>query len=769
MKRFLVLSVLCGCIAMQMIAKVPKGNNSQKKDTLVQDDKFMKSIQLQDVNVVSTRASKSTPMAFHNFSKDDIKGINFGKDVPTLLQLTPSVLSTSDTGMGIGYTGIRVRGTDPTRINITANGIPVNDAESGLVYWSNIPDFASSVENIQIQRGVGTSTNGAGAFGATVNMQTENIGLNPYASFDMSGGSYYTHKETFRFSTGLFGGHWGVQGRLSNIGSKGYIDRADSRLNSYFLQGGYFSDNTVVKLVTFNGTEKTYMAWDYASKADMQKYGRRYNPSGMYTDANGNTTFYCNQTDNYHQQHYQLIWNQTVSSDFNFNVALHYTKGNGYYEQYKEDQKLYKYLLESELGAKSDLIRQKKMDNDFYGAVASLNYNNRNGLTANLGGGWNKYDGDHFGKVIWVRNFSGNISPVHEYYRNNAKKADFNVYGKLNYELIKGMSTFVDLQYRHVGYDMDGMSQEFDDNGQRPLVMNKKYDFFNPKFGVNFNIDANNTVYMSYSIAHKEPTRNDFEDMLAESEMVTPQQERLNDLEMGYRYESSIFSGGANFYYMDYDNQFVLTGAQDSNGEMVARNIKESYRMGIELMAALNPFKGFNWNINATWSKNRAKNMNLKVIDTDWNESYVNVGETHLAFSPDFMLNNIFSYEYCGLKVSLMTKYVGEQYMTNSNFKSYVDESDNNKQISAMIDKFCVSDLDLSYTFKMKGIKSITLGCTIYNLFNEEYETNGSCGLNFRNNNGKVEAFHDGNYFWSWSVYSAQAPIHALAHVSINF
>lgn len=769
MKRFLVIGALCGCVAMQMSAKVPGGNMLQKKDTLSQDDKFMKSIRLQDVNVVSTRAGKSTPMAFHNFSKDDIKGINFGKDVPTLLQMTPSVLSTSDTGTGIGYTGIRVRGTDPTRINITANGIPVNDAESGLVYWSNMPDFASSVENIQIQRGVGTSTNGAGAFGATVNMQTENIGLNPYAAFDMSGGSYYTHKETFRFSTGLLGGHWGVQGRLSNIGSKGYIDRADSRLNSYFLQGGYFSDNTVVKLVTFNGTEKTYMAWDYASKADMQKYGRRYNPSGMYTDANGNTAFYSNQTDNYHQQHYQLIWNQTINSDLNFNAALHYTKGNGYYEQYKESQKLYKYLLESELGAKSDLIRQKKMDNDFYGAVASLNYNNHSGLSANLGGGWNKYDGDHFGKVIWVRNFSGDINPDHEYYRNNAKKTDFNVYGKLNYEFIKGMSAFVDLQYRHVGYDMTGMSQEFDDNGQRPLVMSKKYDFFNPKFGINYNIDRNNTVYLSYAIAHKEPTRNDFEDMLAESEMVTPQQERLNDLEVGYRYESPIFSAGANFYYMDYDNQFVLTGAQDSNGEMVARNIKESYRMGIELMAALNPFKGFNWNINATWSKNRAKNMNLKVIDADWNESYVNVGETHLAFSPDFMLNNIFSYEYRGFKASLMTKYVGEQYMTNSNFKSYIDESDNNNAISAMIDKFCVTDLDLSYTFKMKGIKSITLGCTIYNLFNEEYETNGSCGLNFRNNNGKVEAFHDGNYFWSWSVYSAQAPIHALAHVSINF
>lgn len=761
MKKTFIVGIVLGYAAMAS-ATMPEDSKSAESDSL-------KSISLQDVNVVSTRAGKSTPMAFRNFSKDDLNGVNFGKDIPTLLQLTPSVLSTSDAGTGIGYTGIRVRGTDPTRINVTANGIPVNDAESGLVYWSNIPDFASSVENIQIQRGVGTSTNGAGAFGATVNMQTENIGLKPYASIDMSGGSYYTHKESFRFGTGLMGGHWGVQGRLSNIGSKGYIDRADARLNSYFLQGGYFSDNTVVKLITFNGTEKTYMAWDYASKADMQKYGRRYNPSGKYTDDNGKTAFYSNQTDNYHQQHYQLIWNQAVNGSLSLNAALHYTKGDGYYEQYKENQKLYKYLLSSGLGTKSDLIRQKRMDNDFYGAVASLNYDNRNGLTANVGGGWNKYDGDHYGKVVWVRNFSGDINPDHEYYRNNAIKTDMNVYGKLNYEFIKGMSAFVDLQYRHVGYEMSGSSQEFDDNGQRPLEMNKKYDFFNPKFGLNYKFDSYNTAYISYAIAHKEPTRNDFEDMLAESEIVTPQQERLNDLEIGYRYESPVFSVGANFYYMDYDNQFVLTGAQDANGEMVARNIKDTYRMGIELMAALNPFKGFNWNVNATWSKNRAKNMNLKLIDSDWNESYVNVGETHLAFSPDFMLNNILAYEYRGFKASLMTKFVGEQYMTNSDFRSYIDESDGGRQVSAMIDKFCVSDLDLSYTFAMKGIQSITVGCTIYNIFNEEYETNGSCGLNFRNNKGKVEAFHDGNNFWSWSVYSAQAPIHAMAHVSVNF
>ncbi|MDE7089765.1 MAG: TonB-dependent receptor plug domain-containing protein, partial [Prevotella sp.] len=445
MKKAFIVGIVLGYAAIAS-ATIPEDSKSTESDSL-------KSISLQDVNVVSTRAGKSTPMAFQNFSKDDLKGVNFGKDIPTLLQLTPSVLSTSDAGTGIGYTGIRVRGTDPTRINVTANGIPVNDAESGLVYWSNIPDFASSVENIQIQRGVGTSTNGAGAFGATVNMQTENIGLKPYASIDMSGGSYYTHKESFRFGTGLMGGHWGVQGRLSNIGSKGYIDRADARLNSYFLQGGYFSDNTVVKFITFNGTEKTYMAWDYASKADMQKYGRRYNPSGKYTDENGKTAFYNNQTDNYHQQHYQLLWNQSVNNSLSLNAALHYTKGDGYYEQYKENQKLYKYLLSSGLGSKSNLIRQKRMDNDFYGAVASLNYDNRNGLTANVGGGWNKYDGDHYGKVVWVRNFSGDINPDHEYYRNNAIKTDMNVYGKLNYEFIKGMSAFVDLQYRHVGYE----------------------------------------------------------------------------------------------------------------------------------------------------------------------------------------------------------------------------------------------------------------------------------------------------------------------------
>ncbi len=734
----------------------------------------LKTVELENVQVLSIRAGKTTPMAFTDMNKRQLQQVNFGKDVPYLLSMTPSVTMSSDAGTGIGYTGIHVRGTDPTRINITANGVPLNDGESSQLYWVNLGDFASSVQSMQIQRGVGTSTNGAGAFGATVNMQTDNLGTEPYASIDLSGGSYYTHKETFRFGTGLMGGHWAVQGRLSNISSKGYIDRASARLGSYFLQGGYYSDNTVLKLVTFNGQEKTYHAWDYASKADMAQYGRRYNPCGKYKDANGQTAFYDNQTDNYHQQHYQLILNQQLADDWKLNATLHYTKGVGYYEQYKTDQKLYKYWASSVSGERSDVVRQKRMDNDFYGAIASVNYDDRQRLSASIGGGWNKYDGDHFGKLIWVRTpGTQTINPNQTYYDNNAKKSDANIYGKVNYLLTDGLNAYVDLQYRHVNYKSTGTSQEFDDVAQQqPLDFDKKYDFFNPKAGLSYQIDPQNQVYLSYAIAHKEPTRNDFEDMLAEADHVVPKAERLNDLEVGYKYESPVFSASANFYYMNYKNQFVLTGAQDTNGEMIARNIDKSYRMGVELAAAVRPFKGFQWDVNATWSKNRAKDMMLNVIDpVTWDAHQVNVGETKLAFSPDWIVNNIFRYEYKGLTASLMTKYVSKQMMTNSGFESYVDEDNGNALVDAVIDAYCVSDLDLSYTFRLRGMKSITVGCTIYNLFNHEYETNGSCGINFKQDaDGKVQAFsNNAQWFYSWATFSAQAPIHALAHVSFNF
>ena len=727
--------------------------------------------ELQEVQVQSTRANAKTPMAFSDMKKEEINEVNHGKDVPSILNMMPSVTTSSDAGTGIGYTGIHVRGTDPTRINVTTNGIPLNDAESSQLYWVNLGDFASSVQSMQLQRGVGTSTNGAGAFGATLNMQTDNLIEKPYVGIDLSGGSFGTHKETLRFASGLFANHWAIQGRLSNIGSDGYIDRASAKLNSYFFQGGYMDDNTVVKFITFNGWEKTYHAWDYASKADMKTFGRKYNPSGMFTDENGNKAFYDNQTDNYQQQHYQLLWNQQLNNFWSLNTALHYTHGDGYYEQYKEGQKLYKYqfglLPEDEYfsASKANLIRQKRMRNDFFGTVASLNFNNRNGLIANVGGGWNKYDGDHFGKIVQIVGYKGLIPRDFRYYDNNTKKTDFNVYGKLNYELFRNFNAFVDIQYRHVALKMDGSSQEYDDeNNPISFDLNRKYDFFNPKFGVMYSLAKGHTAYASYAIAHKEPTRNDFEDMMSETDQVDPKRERLNDLEVGYKFESKRFSASANLYFMDYDNQFVLTGAQDSNGEMVARNIKDSYRLGLELSAAWQPFDGFTWDANATWSKNRAKNMNVTVINEDWSQSYANVGTTHLAYSPDFILNNKFSYEWKGLKASLFTKFISEQYMTNSGFKGYLE--DDGSTTRAMIDKIFTTDLDLSYSFKFGCVKRFTVGATVYNLFNEKYESNGSCSMNFRNNNGKIEAYNGG---WAWATFSAQAPTHFMAYLSINF
>ena len=758
MKKFLFLVAFAPMVAMA----------TEPVDTL-------RPKELQGVQVVSTRASRKTPVAYSDMTRQQIERVNHGKDVPLLLQMQPSVTVSSDAGMGIGYTGIRVRGTDPTRINVTTNGIPMNDGESSQLYWVNLGDLISSVQSVQLQRGVGTSTNGAGAFGATLNMLTENIGLQPYATVNLSAGSYGTHKESLRFSTGLLGGHWGLQGRVSNIGSDGYISRASTRLNSYFLQAGYFGKNTVLKLITFNGTEKTYHAWDYASRADMERYGRRYNPSGAYTDADGNTAYSKNQTDNYHQQNYQLLWNQWLCRNFTLNAALHYTHGDGYYEQYKTDQKLYKYWMSEGKKVYSDLIRQKCMDNDFYGAVAALNFDNHRNLTFNIGGGWNKYVGDHYGEVVWVRTPDATFAPINpnqRYYDNTARKTDGNVYAKATWDMGDGMSGYLDLQYRHVDYKSHGSSQEFEGVGQQvPLVWDKKYNFLNPKVGLIYRLGQHHTFYMSGAVAHKEPTRNDMEDMLAESNGIDPKAERLEDAELGYKFESNRFTFNANFYRMNYDNQFVLTGAQDSNGEMVARNIKDSYRMGVELTAAWRPVKNFAWEANATWSRNRARHMQLTVLDTEtWEESVADVGSTHLAYSPDFIAANTFSYEWHGFRASLMSKYVGKQYMTNSNFKSYVDEDNNGRVESAMLDAFFTTDLDLNYTFSLRGLKQLTVGCTVYNLFGEKYESNGSCGLNFkRAADGSIQAFNNHNLgFWTWSTYSAQAPTHFLAYLSIS-
>ena len=731
----------------------------------------LKNVELQNIQVVATRATHKTPVAFTNMSKEQLKVINFGQDVPYLLSLTPSVTMTSDAGNGIGYTSLRVRGTDPSRINITANGVPMNDAESSTVFWVNMGDFASSVQSMQIQRGVGTSTNGAGAFGATLNMQTENIGTKPYFGIDLSGGSYYSHKETMRFGTGLINGHWGIQGRLSNIGSKGYLDRASTKLNSYFLQAGWFGDNTVVKFITFNGVEETYHAWNYTSKYEQQLYGRTYNSCGEYYDADGKTHYYDNQTDNYHQQNYQLIWNQRLNNELSFNAALHYTKGQGYYEEYKRKRTLFEYDLDKTMTwAKSDLVRQKKMDNDFYGAVASIVYDNKQNLQATIGGGWNKYEGDHFGLIKWVKSPVDVLMPDHKYYDDKTKKTDFNIYGKVTYDLLAGLSAYVDLQYRHVGIKMDGPTDEINwDTNQRIVYdMDKSFNFFNPKFGINYDINPNHKVYASYAIAHKEPTRNNFQNSL-NAELDMPKAERLNDLEIGYKYQSKVFSAGANFYWMDYKDQFVLTGEIDKIGEAITRNLPKSYRLGVEVEAAVKPVDWFRWDVNATWSKNRVKDITVQLADN----SVANLGDQPLAFSPDWIANNIFTFNYKGLKASIQSQYVSKQYLTNTGFKSYQTLDDNGQltDVSMMLDGHFTTNIDLSYSFKLPklGIKDATIGVTLYNLFSAKYDNNGWAAPRYDKVDGKVVATG-----WDTSDpyeagFAPSAPFNMMGHLSINF
>lgn len=785
MKNFLLLSMVAAGAVMPAMAE-------KQADEPVDS---IKVVELQDVQVVSLRANKKTPVAYTNVNKEQIKALNHGKDLPALLSMTPSVTMTSDAGNGIGYTTMMVRGSDNTRVNITANGIPLNDAESSGLYWVNMGDFASSAEDIQVQRGVGTSTNGAGAFGATVNIQTEKIGLKPFVGIDMSAGSYYSHKETLRFGTGLLGGHWGIQGRLSNIGSKGYLDRASSKLNSYFVQGGYFSDNTVVKFITFNGEEETYHAWNYTSKYEQSLYGRTYNSCGEYYDENDNVHYYKDQKDFYHQQHYQLLWDQHLPLNMKLNVGLHYTRGDGYYEQYKDNKNMYEYGLA--LSGKNSLINQKKMGNDFFGGVASLTYDNKEGLQAVLGGAWNRYIGDHFGYITWVKDpskINREYQPFMEYYRNRSRKNDGNIYGKINYEFLKGLSAFADLQYRHVSIVMNGPTDEFsviEANGQKALQQTifgecHQYNFFNPKLGLNYQMTPNHRIYASVGIGHKEPTRNDFEANLGKSLKA----EKLTDWEVGYKFQSETFSAGVNFYYMNYTDQFVLTGQLNNIGEPIKTNSGKSYRMGVELEGAWQPVEWFRWDANATFSKDRNKNWTEQLVDAytgsgyehnaDGNIATVNLGETPISFSPSVIFNNVFTFSYNGFKAAVQSRFVGERYLTNNGFKEYIylDKDGKEKTVSTMLDNFFTTNLDLSYTTKVLkkyGIKETTLGVTLYNIFSAKYDNNGWASVAVaHDSNGSLIAVpsYKGYHYYKdpyEAGFAPSAPFNFMVNLSVNF
>lgn len=749
--------ILFGMIPMAVSAE----NKSSNIDTI-------HAKQLEDVVVYSLRAKKNTPMAFTNLAKVQLQGINQGKDMPYLLSLTPNVIVTSDAGNGIGYTSIRVRGTDAGRINVTVNGIPQNDAESSQLYWVNMGDLASSIQSVQIQRGVGTSTNGAGAFGATINLQTDALAVSPYLNMDFSAGSYYSHKETLRFATGLLGDHWALQGRLSNIGSKGYVERASTKLNSYFLQAGYFADRTMLKLITFNGTERTYLAWDYASKYQQSLYGRRYNPLGEYRNDKGELMHYKGQTDNYHQQNYQMILTQMISADINLHAALHYTKGNGYYEQYRYQKDLREFGL-AEIKYKSDVIRRKMLDNDFYGAVADVTYA-KNKLTTILGGGWNRYVGDHIGRVIWAKDPQTELLPDMEYYRNRAKKADGNVYAKATWQFLPSLSAFADLQYRHVGYKMQDPHAYYGYNTDGKYIISESFDFFNPKFGLTYDPTWQHSFYLSYAISHREPIRDHYEEYI-EKNLAKPQAERLNDMELGYTFRTHNFSMGANLYWMDYDNQFVLTGELDNTGNPITRNVKDSYRMGVELQTAWMPLAWLKWETNASFSKNRVRHYLVTLSD----KTTADLGTQPLSFSPSTVLNSILTFTHKGFESRIVNRYVSSQNLTNSGFENMIGLSDEqNPSVETLqLNSHFTTDVDLRYKFALPaiGIKHASVGISLYNIFSKKYDTTGWAAPQYEKNTaGQIMAVNRwGKRDQEAAGFAPAAPFNWMAHLSISF
>jgi len=664
---------------------------NQPIDTLVG-----KKVVLDEVFVSAVRVTKASPVTFSNLTKEDIKPRNLGQDIPILMNFLPSVVSTSDAGAGVGYTGIRVRGSDATRVNVTINGIPYNDAESQGTFWVNMPDFASSTESLQLQRGVGTSTNGAGAFGASLNLLTDGYSEEAFAQISSSFGSFNTLRNNVKFSTGLLNNHIELSGRLSQINSDGYIDRARVDLESYFLQAAYKDDNTLIKALLFGGHEITYQAWYGIDRATLET-DRTFNPSGIYTDDNGNTQFYENEVDNYKQDHFQLLWNEQISGNWSSNLAFHYTRGRGFFEQYREDDDFSTYdfsplNVDGEVVNTTDLIRRRWLDNDFYGTVFSANYK-KDRLDFIVGGGWNTYRGDHFGEVIWAR-FASNSQYLDRYYDDNSTKTDFNLYTKANYQLNNKWSLYGDLQYRTVGYKANG-----EDTG----LVDDTFNFFNPKAGVTFDLNRNNNLYFSYAVANREPNRNDYEN-------GNPRPERLNDFELGWRYVSSNVQVSTNAYYMNYKDQLVLTGELNDVGAPLRANVGDSYRLGLEIDANIRLSDKFRVTPNVAVSTNKNQDF---VFQRDG--VVQNLGNTNIAYSPQLVAGNLLTYSpKPELQLILLSKYVGEQYMGNIDAEA------------SILDAYSQTDFNIQYELRCNGfLDSIVFSGLVNNIFNAKFESNG--------------------------------------------
>ncbi|GHA70375.1 TonB-dependent receptor [Pontibacter akesuensis] len=693
-----------------------------------------KALQASEVVVQATRADERTGTTFTNVTREEIEERNFGQDLPYLLEQTPSVVVNSDAGAGVGYTGIRIRGSDITRINVTVNGIPVNDSESHGVFFVNMPDFASSVQDIQVQRGVGTSTNGAGAFGASINIQTERVRREAYAETDNSYGSFDTWKNNVRFGTGLINGKFAFDGRLSRIKSDGYIDRASSDLKSLYFAGGYYGDKTTVKFITFSGQEQTYQAWYgtpealvYGNAQDLKDYIDRNYIEGsdrenlLRSGRTYNYYTYDNETDNYQQDHYQLHLSHDFVPGLSFSGALHYTYGRGYYEQFRAEDDLEDYGLPnveigSEVISTSDLIRRRWLDNDFYGATYALQYNPNQRLNATLGGAWNRYDGSHFGEIIWAR-YASTSNIRDRYYDNDGQKTDFNIFAKASYGLTDKLSLFGDLQLRTVKYEFLG----FDNDGDN-ITQTADFTFWNPKAGITYSLQPEHQFYTSFAVGNREPVRDDFTESTPESR---PKHETLRNVEAGYR---GMFGVGeilgqgitadveANYFYMNYQNQLVLTGQINDVGAYTRTNIDKSYRQGVEFSGALRLGTSASLRSNISFSENKIQGFSEFLDDYETGDQVrTDFRETTIAFSPDWVTATQLEVEVLkGLRAALIYKTVSQQYL------------DNTENDSRAIPAYQVGDVRLRYNIKFENVlKELELGLLVNNVFNEKYAANG--------------------------------------------
>ena len=649
---------------------------------------------LEEVLVSAVRVNTDVPVTFSNLSKKEIAKRNLGQDIPILMNYLPNVVSSSDAGAGFGYTQMSVRGSNGERINVTINGIPYNDAESQGTFWVNLGDFASSTESLQLQRGVGTSTNGSGAFGASLNILTDAVSEKASAEIANSFGSFNTRKHTVKFSTGKINDHIEIAGRLSNIYSDGYVDRSFADIKSYYLQASYTDENTLIKAITFGGKEQTYQSW-FGLTADQLAADRRQNP---YT--------YDNETDNYEQNHYQLHWNEKLNKNWSTTLALNYTAGSGYFEQFKDDENAADF--NNLIVDGSDVIVRRWLDNDFYVFNFNTNYKTDK-LNFISGISYSNYTGDHFGEVIWGDNLTSTTNIRDRYYFSDAKKTDFSVFAKATFDISDKVSGYLDLQGRFVGYQTKGITSD-----REAIDVDENFSFFNPKLGLTYKINGQNSLYASFAVANREPNRNDFESSIVTNNKV--KHETLFDYELGWRLKSANFKLNTNIYFMDYDNQLVLRGDLDDVGAAIRVNSKESYRLGLEIDADITLSEQFSIRPNIAFSSN--KNLNFT---RSLNGNIKNLGTTNLSFSPNIVVGNSINYQPVeNLQIAFLSKYVGEQFM--SNLDSTVSSID-------VLDSFLTNDLNIVYQINTNKIfKSVIFSVLVNNIFNEEYVARGYYG-----------------------------------------